>query len=84
MSYTQRILDIASSEKGIYQITVVEDGISVTKNITPANKTNNCYSISKVFTVTALGMLYDDGLLSPDEKPIDIFKDQLPDRIHPR
>lgn len=84
MSYTQRILDRASREKGIYQITVVEDGISVTESITPANRTNNCYSVSKVFTVTALGMLYDDGLLSPDEKPINIFKDQLPDRINPR
>ena len=78
------ILERAGREKGIYSITVAEKGASVTKIITPANKTNNCYSVSKAFTVTALGMLYDDGLLSPDEKPVDIFKDQLPDGIDPK
>ena len=83
-NYTKEILDRAHKEKGIYQITVAENGTSVTESITPANKTNNCYSVSKAFTVTALGMLYDDGLLSPDEKPIDIFKDQLPDKIDPK
>lgn len=80
--YTRRILERARREKGLYRITVVKNGIPVTENITPANKTNNCYSVSKVFTVTALGMLYDDGILSPDEKPIDIFQDQLSDSIN--
>lgn len=84
MSYTKMILERAGREKGIYSITVAEKGASVTKIITPANKTNNCYSVSKAFTVTALGMLYDDGLLSPDEKPVDIFKDQLPGGIDPK
>lgn len=84
MSYTEKILEQAGKEKGLYKITVIENGISVTKNITPANKTNNCYSVSKVFTVTALGMLYDDGLLSPDEKPVEIFNDRLPAGINPK
>lgn len=84
MNYTRKILEMARREKGLYRITVVKNGISVTENISPANKTNNCYSVSKVFTVTALGMLYDEGLLSPDEKPIDIFEDQLPDEINPK
>jgi len=29
-------------------------------------------------------MLYDDVLLSPDERPIDIFQEQLPDSINPK
>lgn len=84
VNYTRRVLERARKEKGIYHITVVKNGISVTESITPANKTNNCYSVAKAFTVTALGILYDDGLLSPDEKPIDIFRNQLPDRIDPK
>ena len=31
-----------------------------------ANPCCNCYSVAKAFTVTAVGMLYDRGLLSPD------------------
>ena len=31
-----------------------------------ANPCCNCYSVAKAFTVTAVGMLYDRGLLAPD------------------
>ena len=77
MSYAEEILKKAQKEKGLYWITVIENGVPVTKRITPSNKTNNCYSVSKVFTVTALGMLFDEGLLSVDERPIDILKDEI-------
>ena len=33
-----------------------------------ANPCCNCYSVAKAFTVTAVGMLYDQGLLDPDTK----------------
>lgn len=81
MNFTERILSKARTERGLYSITVVENGVFTTETVTPANKTNNCFSVSKAFTVTALGMLFDDGLLSVDERPVDIFRDELPEKI---
>lgn len=46
--------------------------------INPANPTQNCYSVAKAFTVTAIGMAYDRGLLTPEDKVIRFFADRLP------
>ena len=45
----------------------------------PANRCQNTYSVAKLFTATAIGMLWDRGLLRLDEKICDIFRDELPD-----
>ena len=49
--------------------------------INPANPTCNCYSVAKAFTVTAIGMLYDKGLLTPQTLLKDILKSYLPHDI---
>ena len=36
----------------------------------------NTYSVSKTFTMTAIGLLYDRGLVKPDEKICDIFAEE--------
>ena len=36
-------------------------------------------SLTKTYAVTALGALYDEGLLSLDEKVAEIFEEQLPE-----
>ncbi|MBR5515061.1 MAG: beta-lactamase family protein [Clostridia bacterium] len=55
-----------------------------TLEINPAGACLNCYSVAKVFTVTAIGMLYDKGLLSVDEKIIDIFPEYVSEKTDPR
>ncbi len=47
--------------------------------IQQCNACNNIYSVSKVFTVTAIGMLVDRGLLETSEFVSDILKDELPE-----
>ncbi|MBR6558674.1 MAG: beta-lactamase family protein [Clostridia bacterium] len=47
-------------------------------SIRRSNPCQNSYSMAKAFVVTAIGMLYDKGLLSTDEKVTDILKDYLP------
>lgn len=85
MSYTEKIFEYAKElTPGMYWISVIESGKASTMRVSGANKTNDCYSVSKVFTVTALGMLFDDGLLDTNEKIVDIFKDELPDGIDPK
>ena len=78
MSYTDKIFKYAKKlSPQMYRITVIECGKTSDLCVTPSNKTNDCYSVSKFFTVTALGMLYDSGILDLNERIIDIFKDEL-------
>ena len=84
MPLLDRLVDKANSGNGTYyKITVVEKGETQTAVITPANGAQNSYSIAKAFTVTAIGMLVDRGLLRTDEKVCDIMRDLLPRDIDP-
>lgn len=49
-----------------------------TLEYTPANPCQNTYSVAKLFTATAIGMLCDRGVLSVDEKVCDILSDFVP------
>ena len=62
-----------------YKITEICHGVSETVTLHQANACQNSYSVAKAFTTTAIGMLWDDGLLNTDEKIVDIFHDELPD-----
>ncbi len=48
------------------------------------NPCQNVYSVAKTFTMTGIGLLYDKGLVTLDEKICDIFSDELPDGIDER
>lgn len=39
------------------------------------------YSLSKSFTSTAIGFLYDDGIIDTEDRLIDIFADKCPEKI---
>ena len=60
------------------------DGEIETAEFTPANPCQNCYSISKLFTVTAIGILWDRGLLRLDETLGDIFEGRFPENADER
>ncbi len=79
MNVTNLILKKAA-ECGINLYSVAymdENGLEKAK-MRPANRCNNSYSVAKAFTMTAIGMLYDRGLLSVEDKIRDIFKDEFP------
>lgn len=57
---------------------IVGDGDPETAEITPANPCQNVYSVAKTFTMTAIGLCYDKGLVKPEDKICDIFKDEFP------
>lgn len=72
--------EIKKNELNIFSVTVIENGVEKTVNLLPVNPCNDTYSVSKAFIVTAIGMLYDDGLLKVEEKVVDIFRDKLPEK----
>ncbi len=67
-----------------YKLTEIHQGISETVTLTPTNACQNSYSVAKAFTTTAIGMLYDDGILSTDERVVDMFADILPNGMDER
>jgi CubicO group peptidase (beta-lactamase class C family) len=70
----------------IYWIGAVENDSFEDKRISvvPADNSTNIYSCAKVFTVTAVGLLVDRGLLSVDERVCDILGDLCPSDMDPR
>ena len=51
--------------------------------ITENNPCQNIYSVSKIYTVTAIGVLCDRGLLHTDNTVTEILKDECPDCYDP-
>ena len=41
----------------------------------PANRSNNAYSATKMFIMTAIGLLYDEGRIKPEDKVLDYLRD---------
>lgn len=76
---------ILKNKLNIYFVSQGDKDYNITKEtIVPANPCCNGYSVAKAFTVTAIGMLYDKGLLTPDSLLTDILSNHLPDNIDPK
>ncbi len=76
----------AAEEDGhhIFRVTeIVGDAEPETRQVRPAEDCLNCYSIAKVFTCMAIGILEDDGILSTDELIVDLFPEYVTEDIDP-
>ena len=66
----------------IYFIAQGDKNYQIEKEVVvPANPTCNCYSVAKAFTVLAIGMLYDRGLIKLDDLLVNILSKYLPSNI---
>ena len=80
--YKQEILN---KKLNVYFISQADKNYNIEKEtVVPANPCCNCYSVAKAFTVTAIGMLYDKKLLTPDSLLTDILSKHLPNNIDPK
>ena len=65
-----------------YFLSVGDKDYNIEKEVVvPANPNCNCYSVAKAFTVFAIGLLYDKGLLKPTDLITAILKKYLPSDI---
>ncbi len=71
----------ASQEKQIDldAVMVIQDGITLGLQRLDDMIYHNVFSIAKSFLVTGIGMAVDEGLLSLEDKPVDMFKEYLPE-----
>lgn len=68
----------------IIRISQMVNGEVETAECTPVCYCQNTYSVAKAFTMTAIGILYDRGIIRLDEKICDIFRDELPEDMDKR
>ena len=62
-----------------FSVAAVEgDGAVQSVELINTNPCQDVYSLAKAYTMTAIGMLYDRGLLTPDTRIVDIFQEELP------
>lgn len=60
----------------VYAVSAIINGEQQDFRLIPDNNCKNMYSMSKAFTMTAIGMLYDSGLLDVGETMLDVFGDE--------
>jgi CubicO group peptidase (beta-lactamase class C family) len=76
---------IEEEGQGIHSVMVVKNGKVVFEKWLgewTADKPHELHSVSKTFTATAVGMVYDMGLISLDDKVIDYFPEYLPETVN--
>jgi hypothetical protein len=75
---------VADHNLNLYSIAVMDgEGLRECRH-RRADLCTNSYSVAKVFTMTAIGMLHDAGRLRVQDRVIDIFRDELPDGMDER
>ncbi len=63
----------------VYSIGEIKDGGEAEEiTVTEANVCQNGYSVAKAFTVTAIGLLYDRGKITPQDKVVDLLGSDCP------
>lgn len=75
---------IKENVPGVIRIAEFCGGETQTYDFIETNPCQNVYSVSKVFTMTAAGVLYDRGILDLDEKICDILEEYMPEEYDGR
>ena len=71
----------AEQNANVLSVVSVKNGKWNEKTIIPAAPCQNCYSVTKSFTATAVGLCADKGLLSPDTPVTEFLGKELPDNF---
>lgn len=70
--------EIIRSGMNLYDFALVTEEGMREIHTQPCNPCNDSYSVTKAFVATAVGLLYDRGLLRLDEPILDILKEEAP------
>ena len=66
--------EIRENGDNIFELVCVRDGVWETETLRPTAPCQNCYSLTKNFTATAIGMLQDSGLLTVEDFILSLFR----------
>lgn len=65
-------------------VAVIKDGILLGLHRFSDTIEHNVFSVAKSHTATAIGLAIDEGKLSLTDRPVDFFRDILPENIDPK
>ncbi|MGN0989613.1 MAG: hypothetical protein ACI4N6_04825, partial [Eubacteriales bacterium] len=71
---------VRENNLNVYSLCEVYNGKVRCEDLQKTTEPHACYSVAKAFTVTAIGMLVDRGLLRVTDKIVDIFADEMPEK----
>ncbi len=80
----EKLVELAEKDGRVYAICEVCDGVSRTKQVRPASRSQNTYSVAKLFAVTAVMILQDRGVLDVDDPVFPIFEAKFPENFDPK
>ena len=77
-SYLQAVAD---STENLHSILIIQHGKVLEEKFFVPDTAHILNSVSKTFTATAVGFAIHEGLLSLDDRIVDLFPESLPDRV---
>lgn len=77
----EKLVELAEKDGRVYAVCEVCDGVSRTKQVRPASRSQNTYSVAKLFAVTAVMILQDRGVLDVDDPVFPIFEGKFPENF---
>ena len=82
MDFDSIVKRLESLDINLFDFSLYQDGKIYDHRFQPVNRCNNIYSLAKVFVITALGLLWDEGKLNLDRMIALYFKEEF-QRYHP-
>lgn len=76
---SELVLEKNKEGANIYDLAVWQDGMLQSRTFLPSRGVLNCYSVTKNYIVTAIGMLIDEGKLSLTDTVPKLFDGYLPE-----
>lgn len=81
MQMENLIKEINAADVNLNEVALFSDGYVHTHRFRPDSNCDDCYSVAKTFTMTAIGMLSDDGLLDVKKPIADYMHNLMPKDI---
>lgn len=83
--FTEAFADFARSHDfNMYRVAEIKDNYEAdVYRFTEANPCQDSYSVAKAYTLTAVGLAYDRGLLKPEDNVYELLGKELPSNAHP-
>ncbi|MCQ2474538.1 MAG: beta-lactamase family protein [Clostridia bacterium] len=73
-------LFLKEKDEHLIRVSEYKNGVIETVEFEETDYCRNVYSVAKTFAMTAIGILYDKGLIKVEDKVCDILSDELPER----
>lgn len=73
------VKEVEQTQANVWDMALYRDGEWQNATVYAAPPNQNCYSVTKSFTATAVGIAQDQGLLSIDDPILKYLRDRLPE-----